>query len=107
MMRKVIKGRGLGRKLGFPTINLERDGENGVFLVKVLIDGRNYFGVMHGGEGYSCEIHLFDYEGDAYGKSVSVEVIEKIRDTRRFEKIEDLKRQIEEDTRVARKTCQK
>jgi len=100
---KVVKGKGLGKKLGFPTINLgkQRFG-SGVFFVKVAIDGRDCFGAMHvANDGYT-EIHLFDYDDTAYGKDVSVDVIEKIRDTRRFEEIEELKKQIAEDVKVAK-----
>jgi riboflavin kinase/FMN adenylyltransferase len=43
------------------------------------------------------EVHILDYEGDLYGKEITVEFIERLRDERRFENEEELKRQLEED----------
>jgi riboflavin kinase/FMN adenylyltransferase len=103
---RVVKGAGLGRKLGFPTINLDVEGESGVFLTRVFMDGVVYRGVMHRGEafgrGYSCEIYLLDFEGDVYGKKVVVEVGRKIRDTKKFSDTEELKEQIAKDVATER-----
>ncbi|OIP80518.1 FMN adenylyltransferase [Candidatus Peregrinibacteria bacterium CG22_combo_CG10-13_8_21_14_all_44_10] len=109
---KVIKGHGLGRKLGFPTINLESmeqdtDGrETGVFVVRVTIDGQMHWGVMHAGQtikgNSSCEVHILDFSGDVYGKEVSVEVLEKIRETWKFDNLENLREQIELDVELAK-----
>ncbi|MBU1018921.1 MAG: riboflavin kinase [Patescibacteria group bacterium] len=97
---KVIKGKGLGRKLGFPTINFKMNGEKGVFLVKVNLDEKEYFGAMH--RDKIAEIFIFNYKGNAYGKEVKVEVLEKIRDSWKFDTLEGLKRQIGLDVEMAR-----
>ena len=86
---KVIKGKGLGRKLGFPTINIEMKGESGVFLVKVFIGEKDYVGVMH--RDKISEIYILGFKGNLYGEEVSVEVIEKLRETWKFENLENLK----------------
>lgn len=103
---KVIKGHGLGKKLGFPTINIEMKGETGVFLVKVFMDEKEYYGVMHRGQPmgrkYACEIYLLNYKGNAYGKEVSLEVIEKLRETWEFETNHNLKEQIALDVEMVR-----
>lgn len=109
---KVVKGHGLGRKLGFPTINIEsreqdaRHRETGVFVVRVTMDGQMYWGVMHVGQtikgNSSCEVHILDFSGDAYGKEVSVEVLAKIRETWKFDNLENLREQIELDVELAK-----
>ncbi len=98
---KIIKGKGLGRKLGFPTINLGKQKfESGVFAARVTLEEKKYWGAMHvGADGYT-EIHLLDFEGDAYGKDVEVEVRDKIRETWKFENLENLKNQIELDVNL-------
>jgi riboflavin kinase/FMN adenylyltransferase len=47
----------------------------------------------------TLEVHILDYEGNLYGKEITVEFIERLRDERRFENEEELKRQLEEDKR--------
>ena len=105
----VVKGHGLGKKLGFPTINLElgtRNLDRGVIVVRVEMEGQKYWGVMHSGEtikgGFSCEVHILDYKGNAYGKEVSLEVREKLRETWKFENLDNLCDQIELDVEMAR-----
>ncbi len=100
---KVIKGKGLGKKLGFPTINLGKQKyESGVFVAQVKLDEKQYKGAMHvAPDGYT-EIHLLDFEGDAYGKDVEVEVGDKIRETWKFENLDNLREQIEIDVGMVR-----
>lgn len=106
-----------GRELGFPTANLEVGREEGrglargVFVGKVQWVGeeRGYAALVNIGvrptfsEGVlSIELHLLDFSGDLYGKSLQVEIIEKLRDERRFERVEDLVVQIKLDIDQAR-----
>jgi riboflavin kinase/FMN adenylyltransferase len=55
-----------------------------------------------GGEGFLVEAHLFDFEGDLYGRRLEVEFIEKLRDEAHFEVLDDLVVQMREDERQAR-----
>ena len=106
---KVVKGKGLGRKLGFPTINLGKQRfKSGVFVVKVEMEGKKYWGAMYVSEEGDTEIHLLNYKGNAYGKEVKVEVGEKIRETRKFNSLENLRDQIALDVDLVRQqlaTC--
>lgn len=97
---KIIKGKGLGRKLGFPTINFKMRGEKGVFLVRVDLEGEKYWGAMHRGD--VAEVYLLGFKGNAYGKEVSVEVVEKLRESWKFETLEGLRRQIALDIDIVK-----
>ena len=113
---KVVKGKSIGRTLGFPTANLKID-ENykirpakGVYFIKCLIDSKIFFGMMNYGkrptlEGKenSIEIHFFSLNKDLYGLKLVVEIIQKIRSEKKFNSIENLKKQLILD----QKKCQK
>jgi riboflavin kinase/FMN adenylyltransferase len=114
---RVIYGRQLGRQLGFPTANvaLKRlcSPVSGVFAVRANIQsGRHkghYFGVANVGRkptvgdfDANLEVHLFDFSGDIYGARVQVELLEKIREERRFESVDALAEQIQKDNLAAR-----
>lgn len=111
-----------GRQLGFPTANLEVGEEEGrglargVFVGKVQWtgEGRGFAALVNIGvrptfsEGVlSIELHLLDFSGDLYGKTLQVEIIEKLRDERRFERVEDLVAQIKLDIDQARAVLSK
>jgi FAD synthase len=103
----VVKGTLIGKKIGFPTINIEYDRIDlpfGVYMSKVITPDGEYYGAMHYGPKEtlgihepSLEIYLLDFSGDLYGRSVRVEVIEKIRDVRAFDSLESLKKQLRLD----------
>ena len=104
---EVIHGAKLGRRMGFPTANMEVVGvdvENGVYLSSVDIDGREWkamsnIGVRPSVDG-TCrllETHIFDFEGDLYGKVLQVKLLRKIRDERKFASVDELKLQLEHD----------
>ena len=107
----VVKGRQVGRTLGFPTANVCLDDNAkvvpapGVYAVKVsgLGIGMANFGGQptFGLERTVFEVNVFDYDGDLYGKVLKVEFVDRIRDVRRFEGVEQLVRQLEEDRRQA------
>ncbi|MGG4553179.1 bifunctional riboflavin kinase/FAD synthetase [Paenibacillus humicus] len=112
----VMHGEKRGRQIGFPTANLKPDEHfvlpaKGVYAVRVSYEGQRLEGVMNVGvkptfhndkSAPSLEIHLFDFTGDLYGKSLSVELVEFIREERRFGSIDELVAQIGKDADTAK-----
>ncbi len=106
---KVIKGKGRGIKLGFPTANLKVPEEKlipppGVYGVKVITKGKSFFGAMNIGRNptfedkeLSVEVHLFDFSGDLYGEILKVEVLKFVREEKKFASPEELSLQIRND----------
>ncbi|AZQ09601.1 bifunctional riboflavin kinase/FAD synthetase [Shewanella khirikhana] len=111
---RVAHGQKIGRTIGFPTANIALKRKvvpvRGVFAVKLWWDGSDiYEGVANVGfrptvNGQVCqlEVHLFDFEGDLYGKRVEVELVAKIRDEQPFQSLDALKKQIWNDADRAR-----
>ncbi len=112
----IIHGMARGRKLGFPTLNIQLpQGKiripNGVYAVNVQIDGNCYPSVTNIGVrptfdlermGVVVESFLLFGHGDFYGKSVKLEIMEKLRDEIRFDSAEELKAQIAKDIESAK-----
>jgi riboflavin kinase/FMN adenylyltransferase len=106
----VVHGKKLGRKLGFPTANLDPHNEvrppAGIYAVRAAVDGRRLPAAAYVGTGPDTgdvvEVHLLDHTADLYGRDIEVFFHKKIRDDRRFTKQEDLKRQIARDIEQAR-----
>lgn len=98
---KVIKGDGYGRKIGFPTVNLETEKSKlpleGVYAGDAILDGKKYRAGIIIGPGEKVEGHLIGYSGDAYGKQVTLEIKKFIRKYRKFETEAELISQIKED----------
>lgn len=105
----VIGGNRLGRRLGFPTANIDMsqypDIENGVYCSKVVVDGQAYVAMTNVGVRPSVdgsrrllETHLFGFDGLLYGLKLRVELYEKIRDEKKFSSVEELRKQIEQDS---------
>ena len=109
---KVVEGKQLGRKLGFPTANIEASDKYkiipgyGVYAVQVELDGTEYNGMLNIGtrptfnnnaDNRSIEVHIFDFEGDIYGKEITLKFAGKIRDEQKFDTIEMLVSQLEKD----------
>jgi len=114
----VIEGQKRARTLGFPTANLawvvEALPPHGVYTVAVdLVENgvprRLGLGVTNVGirptvdAGFAVEVHVFDYEGDLYGRNLRVHVLSWIRPERKFEGLDELKAQIATDVKQARK----
>ena len=117
---KVVYGDGLGKKIDFPTANIEIKEtykiipKNGVYLVKTKINSNTYFGMMNigirptvGGRNKSLEIHFFNFKDNIYGKNVSIEIIKKIRDEEKFSSIDQLKIQLKKDEQFCLKLINK
>ncbi len=101
----VVKGDQYGRKLGFPTINLEVDNkielEQGVYSGIVIMAGKEYrAGIVIGpkiNEKNKVEAHLIGYNGNAYGQDVLLEVEKFLREYKSFDTEEELINQIKKD----------
>ncbi len=106
----VVKGKQLGRTIGFPTANilLEEDyklvPQNGVYIVRVEIDGKTIFGMMNigfnptvQGKEKTIEVHLFDFDSDIYNCKIQVSIVQRIRSEKKFESVELLKQQLNKD----------
>ena len=109
---KVVSGNSLGHTIGFPTANLEiPEGvavpKIGVYaaIVKILETGKKYAAMVNigkrptvmRGDGVVIEAHLLDWDGDLYGKEITVRFLKRIRNEEKFESIDALKRQLAKD----------
>ena len=110
---KVVHGNRLGRSIGFPTANIWLPKNNlpikGVFSVKISIDVSEFEGIANigirptvGGTSPVLEVNIFDFKKEIYGKRLKVEFIKKIRDEKKFDSLEDLKKQIAKDVNTAK-----
>jgi riboflavin kinase/FMN adenylyltransferase len=105
----VIKGEQLGRKIGFPTANIDTFDPNklvpgdGVYAVIVETDGKRYKGMMnigvrptvnHNADHRSIEVHIFDFNEDIYDRSITLFFVGKIREEQKFQGIDQLKAQL-------------
>jgi riboflavin kinase/FMN adenylyltransferase len=115
LVGQVVKGQQIGRTIGFPTANLQRAEDKlvprqGVYGVRVSgVAESSILGVMNignrptvNGLSQTIEVHLLDWSGDLYGKTLSVELEEFIRPEQKFASLDDLKAQIKVDCEAAR-----
>ena len=106
----VMKGRQNGKKIGFPTANVkinEREKilpKNGVYAVKVNYNKMTNLAMMNigtnptfSGNYISNEVHLINWEGNLYKKEIEIFFIERIRDEKKFNSIQDLSIQLQND----------
>ncbi|WNS79685.1 bifunctional riboflavin kinase/FAD synthetase [Domibacillus sp. DTU_2020_1001157_1_SI_ALB_TIR_016] len=112
----VIHGDKRGRKMGFPTANIEPDDDyflprTGVYAVKIRVKNEWHEGVCNVGfrptfkspdkPVLSIEVHIFQYTGDIYGEEVEVDWFIRLRGEQKFSGIEELAAQIERDKKAA------
>ena len=111
---RVVKGHQLGRKLGIPTANMDVDEKlkviprSGSYAVWVTVDGRKYKGMLYVGSrptidydnSLRIEVNIFDFSRDIYDVSIIVEFVEFIREDRKFDSLDDLMVQMEEDRKI-------
>jgi riboflavin kinase/FMN adenylyltransferase len=107
---KVIEGEKIGRTIGFPTANLQIEEEyklmpcDGVYFIQSQLENTLVYGMMNvgfrptlEGEKRSFEVHFFDFKQDLYGALLHIDLLELIRKEKKFDSLEMLKAQLEED----------
>jgi len=116
---EVVSGRKLGRTLGVPTANLLiPEGivcpKHGVYACKALVDGAEYLAVTNigsrptvGGHRVTVEPWLLDFEGDLYGKHITLLFYAFLREEKKFDSLDELKAEIQENARQTRKIFEK
>lgn len=107
----VIKGKGLGKTLDFPTANIQIEAayklipKHGAYIVKSQINGAAVFGMMNigknptvsNGNQTKIEVHFFDFSANLYGGEIKIELLDHLRSEIKFPNIEALKTQLEKD----------
>ncbi len=111
---RVSEGRKRGRTLGFPTANLDplftfAPGE-GVYAVRVPLGERTWPGAANlgpnptfGEHARKIEVHLIGYDGDLYGQDLAVDFLARLRDTRPFASVDELRAQLRHDIEQTRR----
>ncbi len=130
LVGQVVKGQQLGRTLGFPTANLQLPPQKflpsfGVYAVEVYVSqqkqpqaifsgDRLHLGVMNigcrptlNGSQPTVEVHLLDWSGDLYGRTLTVHLIEFLRPEEKFASLDLLKARINEDCIISRSILNK
>lgn len=110
----VIKGRQLGRTIGYPTANMLVNSEHklipcdGVYAVKVIVQNKTFGGMLNignnptvEGKGRSIEVNIFDFSEDIYNQSISIIFVNKLRGEEKFNGLDALKTQLEKDKLLA------
>lgn len=113
----IIHGKQVGRKIGFPTANMDLGSSvkiipaAGVYLVRTVLQNRaEYFGMMNIGvnptvrdtDEVSIEVNLLDFSGNLYGQELQVKALTRLRDELKFNSLEDLKTQLSKDEHTVR-----
>ena len=115
----VVRGDGRGRKLGFPTANIQTESSGdklkeqalGVYVARIKIGGDIKKGIANIGKRptfnkdgkVSLEVHIPGFEGDLYGQTVTVELIQHLRNEIEFGSVLEFKKQISVDVELALK----
>lgn len=114
VMGEVYADRKIGRTIGFPTANIPYPAGKfplriGVYETRVCVDGKTYKGITNYGarptfadETVVTETYLDGFDGDLYGKTLNVEFVRYLRNVQKFDSINDLKAQLDEDLRRVR-----
>ena len=106
----VIHGKRLGHTIGFPTANISVNDPDklipgdGVYAVRIIINKLEYGGMLNSGfrptvdgKHHSIEVHIFDFDQDIYGETISIQYVDKLRDEIRFPGVDALRIQLEKD----------
>ena len=115
MQGTIVSGYQVGRKIGFPTANLQVDFSNklipaiGVYAVRVSVNGQSYKGMLNighrptinNGTDLSIEVHILDFEGDIYNQPMRIEFVDFLRPEAKFQSVDELILQIQKDKETA------
>lgn len=106
----VIKGKQIGRTIGFPTANLQLGVDyklipkTGVYAVYVKVRNESYKGMLNigyrptvEGDEKTIEVHLLDFNQDIYGEELEIQLVKRLRDETKFANLDELKAQINKD----------
>lgn len=116
ILGKIVRGRGRGKQLGFPTANIAVQGKvpvaYGVYACWATVQGKRLraavsVGVneMFGAKAPTVEAHLLDFSGDIYGENVEIEFVKRLRAIKRFDTVNALQEQIKKDVEEVKKLC--
>jgi len=107
---EVIKGRQIGRSIGFKTANINYPEKlikipDGVYAVEIDLDNKKYMGIANYGSDPTVtdktdkiiEVHILNFNENIYGKTIKINFLDKIRDEIKFQSLTELKQQIAED----------
>ncbi len=105
---RVTEGEKRGRRIGFPTVNLDTDWDIlpkvGVYATRAYVNNDKFDSITNvgyrptfGENKLLIETHIFDFNSDVYGKRVKIEFVDRIRDEERFENVDALVAQIKRD----------
>ena len=116
----VIKGKGLGKQLGYPTANIHIEEDyklipkDGVYSVKSYLNNTTVYGMMNigykptvYGTEKSIEINFFDFDQDLYGKKIQIDILDRIRDEHKFNSVEELRIQLKKDRETSLSSIQR
>jgi riboflavin kinase/FMN adenylyltransferase len=110
----VVKGRGIGRTLDFPTANIyikesyKLIPNDGVYVVKSKIEDKIFYGMLNigtnptvSGKKRSIEVHFFNFDKNIYDKKLKIEFLKRLRSEQKFENLDALKTQLQIDRQNA------
>lgn len=109
---KVIRGKGRGKALRFPTINLKTEAKlnHGIYVCKAKISGEERWGLLHigprpvfGEKEISVEVHLLDFQDEKVPQELDVEIVKFLREVKDFKSEKELIKQMEKDREEALK----
>lgn len=108
---QVVKGKQLGRTIGYPTANVQINDidkikpKTGVYAVKVILNNKGYFGMLNIGFNpttdsdklQKIEVNIFDFDEDIYGQTIKIEFVKHLRNEVKFANLDELKQQLGKD----------
>lgn len=111
----IVRGKGIGKDLGYPTANLKISEnyklipQKGVYITQGVIEGKSYFGITNigtnptvGGKNKTVETYFLDLQANLYDQPLELKFLAHIREETHFNSIEDLKKAIQHDEHTAR-----